>query len=141
MVIVYSNLCNTLNRYPYIYHSSTLIAPNSNFLIKLYDLLFLRLVLPYINPFDFDGDANAGDSVQLTCYVAKGDLPMTITWLFNEKRIFAHLGIVIIKVGDRSKLLSIPSINGENSGNYKCIATNLAGVFTHNSTLNVHGKI
>lgn len=78
--------------------------------------------------------------MQLTCYVAKGDLPMTITWLFNEKPIFAHLGIVIIKVGDRSKLLSIPSIKGENSGNYTCIATNLAGVFTHNSTLNVHGK-
>lgn len=97
-------------------------------------------MLPYINPFNFDGDANAGDSVQLTCYVAKGDLPMTITWLFNEKPIFAHLGIVIIKVGDRSKLLSIPSIKGDNSGNYTCIATNQAGVFTHNSTLNVHGN-
>lgn len=65
---------------------------------------------------------------------------MNIAWLFNEKPIFAHLGIVIIKVGDRSKLLSIHSITGENSGNYTCIATNPAGVFTHKSTLNVHGK-
>lgn len=100
----------------------------------------ITIVLPYINPFTFDGDANFGDSVQLACYVSKGDLPLKISWLFNGKPLFAHLGIVLIKVGDRSNLLSISSVVGDNNGNYTCVASNLAGQFNYSAELNVHGK-
>lgn len=98
-----------------------------------------NLVLPYINPFSFDGDANFGDSVQLGCYVAKGDMPIKIVWEFNNKPIFSHLGISTVKFGDRSNMLTVASVTGENSGIYTCIATNVAGHYNYSTTLNVHG--
>lgn len=97
-------------------------------------------VLPHINPFSFDGDANSGDSVQLSCHVAKGDLPLTIKWLFKDQPIFAHLGILTSKFGDRSNFLTIPSVTAENSGNYSCVATNRAGQYNYSTELNVHGS-
>ena len=98
------------------------------------------LVLPYINPLSFDGDANFADSVQLTCHVAKGDLPMKISWLFNSQPIFAHSGIVTTKIGDRSSFLTVPSVTAENRGIYTCVAVNAGGTFNHSATLNVHGS-
>ncbi len=98
-------------------------------------------VLPYINPFAFDGDANFGDSVQLTCHVAKGDLPNKITWLFNSQPIFAHSGIVTTKIGDRSSFLTVPSVTADNRGNYTCVCTNAAGAFNQTAVLYVHGSI
>lgn len=97
------------------------------------------LVLPHINPFSFDEEANFGDSVQLTCHVAKGDLPLKINWMFNGKPLFAHLAIVTTKVGDRLNLLTVPSVTGDNGGKYTCVATNLAGQSNHSTTLYVNG--
>lgn len=88
----------------------------------------------------FDGDANFGDSVQLTCHVAKGDLPMKISWQFNSQPIFAHSGIVTTKIGDRSSFLTVPSVTAENRGNYTCVATNAAGTFNLSAVLYVHGS-
>lgn len=96
-------------------------------------------VLPHINPFSFDGDANSGESVQLTCHVAKGDLPLNIKWLFKDQPIFAHLGILTSKFGDRSSFLTIPAVTADNSGIYSCVATNKAGQFNYTTQLNVHG--
>lgn len=76
----------------------------------------------------------------MTCHVAKGDLPLKINWLINEKPIFSHMGIVTTKFGDRSGFLSISSVTGGNSGNYTCIATNEAGQFNYSATLFVHGN-
>lgn len=98
------------------------------------------LVLPHINPFSFDGTVDFGDSVQLNCHVAKGDLPLTIKWLFNQKPIFAHLNILTSKLGDRSSFLTIPAVTHENSGNYTCVAWNQAGQYNHTAKLNVLGN-
>lgn len=98
------------------------------------------IVLPYINPFTFDGDANFGDSVQLACFVAKGDLPIKISWLFNSQPIFAHLGILTSKMGDRSSFLTVSSVTADNRGNYTCVATNAAGSFNQSAVLHVHGR-
>lgn len=111
----------------------------SNFFLIKYILFKLPLVLPHINPFSFDEEANFGDSVQLTCHVAKGDLPLKINWMFNGKPIFAHLAIVTTKVGDRLNLLTVPSVTGDNGGEYTCVATNLAGQSNHSTTLYVNG--
>lgn len=97
--------------------------------------------MPFINPFSFDGDANFGDSVQLSCHVAKGDLPLKITWLFNDKPIFGHSGILTSKFGDRSNFLTIPSVTGDNGGSYTCIADNAAGNLNFSTILNVNGNI
>lgn len=96
-------------------------------------------VLPYINPFAFDGDANFGDSVQLTCHVARGDLPLHIDWLFNGIGIGKHLGVTTSKIGVRTSFLSVGAAQAANTGLYTCQAVNEAGRFDYSAALNVHG--
>lgn len=98
-------------------------------------------VLPYINPFSFDGDANSGDNVQLMCHVAKGDMPMKISWLFNGKEVQSMLGVVMQKLGDRSSFMTVPSVKAENMGSYTCLATNAAGIYNHTAQLFVNGRL
>lgn len=112
-------------------------------MIKLISHNFIYLqytsVLPYINPFSFDGDANSGDNVQLMCHVAKGDMPIKINWLFNGLEVKSPLGVVTQKLGDRSNFLSVPSVQAENNGSYTCMAMNSAGSFNHTAYLFVKG--
>lgn len=112
-------------------------------MIKLISHNFIYLqytsVLPYINPFSFDGDANSGDNVQLMCHVAKGDMPIKINWLFNGRKVKSPLGVVTQKLGDRSNFLSVPSVQAENNGSYTCMAMNSAGSFNHTAYLFVKG--
>lgn len=96
-------------------------------------------VLPYVNPFTFDGEANSGDSVQLMCHVSKGDLPIIIKWLFNGQVITSQLGIISTKIGDRSNVLAVPSVGALNGGIYTCLASNAAGQFNHSTELFVNG--
>lgn len=100
---------------------------------------FRRTVLPHIYPFAFEEEANSGDSVQLTCHVSKGDLPLHITWLHNSKKIYTHLGVVSNKIGDRISLLSISYVKDQNSGVYTCLAENAAGNSNYSTTLFVNG--
>lgn len=100
----------------------------------------IRLVLPHINPFAFDGNVNFGDSVQLTCHVAKGDIPLSIRWLFNGNPLFAHLNVLTSKLGDRSSFLTVPSVTAQNSGDYMCLAVNEAGQYNYTAKLNVLGR-
>lgn len=97
-------------------------------------------VLPYINPFAFDGEANSGESVQLTCHVSKGDLPLKLKWIFKEKPIFSNYGIVTTKIGDRSSFLTVSSVAAENSGVYTCLASNSAGTYNYSTELLVNGS-
>lgn len=96
-------------------------------------------MIPYINPFSFDGDANFGDNVQLMCHVSKGDLPIQINWLFRNIKIFSHLSVQTTKMGERSSFLTISSVRAENSGVYTCIASNDAGSNNYSTSLNVYG--
>lgn len=98
-------------------------------------------VLPHINPFAFDGEANSGESVQLTCHVSKGDLPLKLKWFFKGKPIFSNYGIVTSKIGDRSSFLTVSSVAAENSGVYTCLASNAAGTYNYSTELLVNGII
>lgn len=102
--------------------------------------LFLHAVLPHIHPFAFEEEANSGDSVQLTCHASKGDLPLTIKWLHNGRPMFSHLGVVTNKIGDRISLLTIASVQGQNSGDYICVAENKAGKVNYTAKLYVNGE-
>lgn len=95
--------------------------------------------MPHIHPFAFEEEANSGDSVQLTCHASKGDLPLTIRWMHNARPIFSHLGILTNKIGDRISLLTIPSVKGDNSGDFTCIAENKAGHVNYTARLYVNG--
>lgn len=98
------------------------------------------IVLPHIIPFSFDGEADSGDNVQATCHVKKGDLPLDIRWLFNQKRMPSYLGVVVSKMGDRSSFLSISSVKAENNGSYTCLASNSAGSYNFSTDLFVNGE-
>lgn len=98
------------------------------------------LVLPKILPFSFgDGPVNAGESVQLSCSVAKGDKPMSITWSFYGEELSSHMGVTTQMFGDTTNFLSIPSVSPSNRGNYTCIAKNSAGSDSLTSQLMVNG--
>lgn len=98
---------------------------------------------PHITPFAFEAEAFAGDSVQLSCYVARGDLPFNVTWLFRGRPVLADnaLGIVTGLMGPRNSLLTIESVSADHSGNYTCVASNQAASVRHTAPLRVNGTI
>lgn len=96
-------------------------------------------VLPNIHPFSFDGEANSGDSIQLTCHVSKGDLPLVIKWTHNGKPIYSHSGVLANKIGDRISLLTISSVEAQHSGIFTCVASNVAGKVNFSAELFVNG--
>lgn len=96
-------------------------------------------VLPYIIPFSFDGEANSGDNVQLTCHVSKGDRPLQLSWNFHGRELSSHMGLATTKIGDSISVLVIASVAAGHSGNYTCTARNPAGMANHTATLQVNG--
>lgn len=55
--------------------------------------------------------------------------------------ILSHLGVMVTKIGDRSSFLTVPAVNGDNSGKYTCTASNSAGTYNHSTMLNVNGLL
>lgn len=98
-------------------------------------------VLPHITPFEFENQANTGDSIQLNCYVNRGDLPVSISWSLNNKPITLHSGISMIPIGGRTSLLTIASLEAQHAGEYICTATNKAGSSSHSATLYINGTL
>ncbi|XP_049823740.1 Down syndrome cell adhesion molecule-like protein Dscam2 [Aethina tumida] len=96
-------------------------------------------VLPHITPFEFEGEVNTGDSVQLNCYVSKGDLPLNITWMLNGKPIETSWGISMIPIGTKTNLLTINSVQPEHAGVYNCVASNKGGTSTQQAELFING--
>ncbi|XP_059477719.1 cell adhesion molecule Dscam2 isoform X23 [Neocloeon triangulifer] len=96
------------------------------------------MVVPYITPFEFDGPASAGDTVQVSCNVPKGDKPLQIVWLLRGEVLNSKMGISSFPVGDRANFLSISYVTEKHVGNYTCRATNPAGTVEHSSELKVN---
>ncbi|KAJ8918532.1 hypothetical protein NQ315_013036, partial [Exocentrus adspersus] len=92
-------------------------------------------VLPHITPFSFEGEVNRGDSVQITCYINKGDVPVSISWMLNGETVTKYAGINVGLFGKKSSVLSIDSIDQHHAGNYTCIASNVAGISSYSSQL------
>lgn len=92
-------------------------------------------------PFELDESVFSGESVQLICQISKGDTPIDISWNFHGQEMSTHLGITTTKVGDRMSVLSLSPIMGSHSGNYTCIAKNIAGISTYTATVRVIGII
>lgn len=109
------------------------------FFLSYFSSLCISSVGPHITPFEFEGEANTGDNLQLTCHVSKGDIPLEITWLLNNKEIKNTYGITTLPIGSRTNLLTISSVQSEHSGVYTCKATNKGGEASHSAELFING--
>lgn len=102
-------------------------------------MLFISIVLPHITPFSFEDEANAGDSVQVSCYVNKGDMPLSFAWMFNGKPISDVMPVNVNPFGTKTSVLSIDNVEGIHAGNYTCLVSNKAGISTYAAELLVKG--
>lgn len=105
-------------------------------------LLCLLAVLPKIMPFTFGEDpVFAGQSIQVTCFVSEGDLPLEIKWEFTSSSSLEDLGIVETPFSKKASVLSIDSLDSRHSGIYYCSAQNRAGKVQSSSRLQVNGNV
>lgn len=102
--------------------------------------MYVYLAAPQILPFTFGNEpTNFGDSVGIQCIVAKGDLPVNITWMHNSEYISETIDIIIGRMSLKSSSLNIDYVTGEHRGIYKCIVTNIAGSTEYETELFVNG--
>src|SRR5207244_4126549 len=98
-------------------------------------------VLPKVEPFAFNEDLLFGNPVQVQCFVSVGDLPLDILWLVEGEQVQAHReGITVTKLGYRSSILMIDSLQAAHSGNYTCLARNPVGASNYTAQLMVLGR-
>uniref|UniRef100_A0A8D8W495 Ig-like domain-containing protein n=1 Tax=Cacopsylla melanoneura TaxID=428564 RepID=A0A8D8W495_9HEMI len=74
------------------------------------------------------------------CMVPAGDLPLNISWLFNNITLNPARHSVAISQTNRVSTLTIDAVTYEHSGNYTCVASNAAGVSSHSDILKVNGQ-
>lgn len=91
-------------------------------------------------PFTFGSKPlQEGTSTTLQCTVSEGDLPLHITWLFNDVEIEDSETITISKLGRRGSALTIDSVTSAHVGNYTCSIKNLVGSEINTAQLLVNG--
>lgn len=80
-----------------------------------------------------------GMRAAISCQILEGDLPVSFRWERNGKSILGTGNEVIRRLDEYSASLVVENITSEHSGNYTCIASNVAGAerFTVPLTVNV----
>ncbi|XP_051153622.1 cell adhesion molecule Dscam2 isoform X47 [Leptopilina boulardi] len=97
------------------------------------------MVAPQISPFSFGEESvNAGEMVSVQCAIGKGDLPLEVTWMFNDHLIESNQNDIIIDNGKRRKQLTIESVAARHAGEYTCVASNMAGSVSRTATLDIN---
>lgn len=103
-------------------------------------IVVLFLVAPTILPFEFgDEQFNMGDTISIACSVIKGDLPVNITWLLNNRSVDNYDGIVVNNVNKKLSTLSIDYVTADHVGEFTCKASNKAGADSFSAHLKVNG--
>ncbi|KAL1500781.1 hypothetical protein ABEB36_006226 [Hypothenemus hampei] len=88
------------------------------------------IVPPKILPINAMTDLlREGMRAAITCQIMEGDLPITFRWERNGKTIInnAALGTVVRRIDEYASSLVIDQVSSQHSGNYTCIAQNVAG--------------
>lgn len=98
-------------------------------------------VPPHIIPFDFTEESvNSGDTASVQCTVAKGDVPLQMSWFLNGEPAADVAGIATDRIGKRISSLSIDSVDASHAGTFACMATNRAGSANYTAYLAVNGR-
>ena len=84
---------------------------------------------------------NQGDFAQLTCVIARGDRPLSITWSLKGDIINSDPTLTTTMLGTQTSILMISSVDYQHSGVYTCRAENSAGITTHSAELLVNGNL
>ena len=121
---------------------SNLCSPH--FFVLLSPLLanvFILTEAPEIVPFTFgEGAANQGETAMITCFVKKGDKPVSLTWSLKGDVISSDPALTTTMLGTQASILTIVNVGYRHSGTYTCRAANVAGTVTHSAELLVNGK-
>ncbi|GAB6033034.1 Down syndrome cell adhesion molecule-like protein 1, variant 2 [Chamberlinius hualienensis] len=117
----------------------TCVARNGKGQTASRDFEVMILVPPHIVPFSFmDEYMLEGMLARLTCVVSRGDRPLTIVWVKDDRLITAELGVSVRTFDEYSVVLTINSVSSKHNGNYTCIASNPAGSANHTAQLIVN---
>lgn len=83
-----------------------------------------------------------GMRAAITCQIMEGDLPITFRWERNGKVVGNNvaLGTVIRRIDEFASSLIIDQVTSAHSGNYTCIASNVAGAEKYGVPLTVNGE-
>lgn len=79
----------------------------------------------------------------ISCQILEGDLPITFKWERNGRPLVGNVarGAVTRRLDEYSASLVIEKVSSMHSGNYTCVATNVAGSESFTVPLTVNGKI
>lgn len=73
------------------------------------------------------------------CTAREGDLPITIEWQLNNKKLEVFPEITVSSASKRSSTLSVESVSHAHAGIYTCSAKNKAGETAYTAELKVNG--
>ena len=108
------------------------------FIAKCY--LCLNLAGPQIREFSFPEEVEAGELLQVTCTVSKGDEPVTLQWFKDDKPLSSSSKFMINRVTSKMSLLVLSDVGMEHSGKYSCVAFNPVGEVQVTASLRVKGN-
>ncbi|GFS44506.1 titin [Nephila pilipes] len=91
---------------------------------------------PTLHPLSIPPDLNIGDSLDITCSLKRGSLPVTFEWKINGQTPAKRIGIQINTSNKRS-VYNIDRISAADVGNYTCIILNGDGSDKVYATLDV----
>lgn len=121
----------------------TCMAQNKRNQISRRNVEIQVLVPPKIMPIQsMTNLLREGMRAAISCQILEGDLPVSFRWERNGKQVLGTGNVVIRRLDEYSTSMVIEKITSEFSGNYTCIANNIAGTekFTVPLTVNVPPK-
>lgn len=94
---------------------------------------------PRILPFTFRQDVEAGQLVQVSCAIIKGDEPISLQWYKDGRLLISSSDYVINDVDTQLSLLRLRKVNDQHRGTYTCVAMNPVGRMEFSAELKVKG--
>lgn len=96
-------------------------------------------VEPKILPFAFPVEVEAGELIQVSCAVSRGDDPIILQWYKDHLPLKSSSNFIINNMDSKLSILLLRSVDAEHRGIYTCSASNPVGNAEFSATLNVKG--